>query len=184
MPSRESASRVRAGAFITSCYSHCGFDSEDWSEAKLLPLTADIDRRGLATLQRAFDKWWHDDSGAGGQSHTYLPCELHSQPPYQCNPTCPLRYSQWDTPGTPRAWQLLPPAGAAAFLLVAAVSAWARWWWRARPRWGAAKELGAVTEGVEQECHSTSTQETTLPLVDAARRNDHSCSTPESTESL
>ena len=103
------------GLFLTTCDSHCGLQYADWFEARLSPVAGSGAASGAASeagttavqahssgsvvggarsfsMQQALGLWWRDDQ-SGASAHTYLPCELNEQWPYQCNPTCP------DVPG-------------------------------------------------------------------------------------
>ena len=67
------------GAFVESCYEHCGAQT-----------SASYNRYALqgVTMQAAHAAWWASASGAeSAAAHTYLPgCELSATG--QCNPTC------------------------------------------------------------------------------------------------
>ena len=69
-----------AGAFVESCYEHCGAQTG-----------ANFDRYALkgVTMQEAHSKWWASEAGSDSAAeHTYLPgCELTAEGG-QCNPTC------------------------------------------------------------------------------------------------
>ena len=53
------------------------------------------------SLQRALQSWWLDGSGPGGNAgvgHWHMPCELRTQHPYQCNPSCQAWSRQGPSP--------------------------------------------------------------------------------------
>lgn len=85
-------SKPNNGAFITSCVSHCGFNKLDWNEAQLSQPSSSSggSAREDVSMQRAVGQWWRDiQLRSNNHEHIYLPCELHAEPPFQCNPTCP-----------------------------------------------------------------------------------------------
>lgn len=80
------------GAFVTSCVGHCGFLQEDWHEVRLFPVGGTPATKTGVLMRDAVYRWWLSDaseSGANSHRHVYLPCALNSEPPFQCNPTCP-----------------------------------------------------------------------------------------------
>ena len=101
------------GAFITSCFTHCGFLRADWTQARL-PLAEVSRSQGAAwpssaapamptvSMQEALGAWWHrGDPTADGAppaanataAAVYLPCELVVASPTQCtlSASCPGR---------------------------------------------------------------------------------------------
>ena len=72
-------SRAGEGGFIESCLEHCGAQSPHGFD--------DYTIRGV-TMQAALSKWWHSDGSEAAAEHWYLPCQLNTQPPHQCNPSC------------------------------------------------------------------------------------------------
>eukprot|EP00966_Prymnesium_polylepis_P037475 870060-Prymnesium_polylepis.1 len=111
------AGGVAHGAFITSCFTHCGFVDEDWTQVRL-PLAEDARHRraGWAsavaaartyTMQEALGAWWHHNAAVADPLNgsetpavtataaaVYLPCELVADDPSsQCTlaANCPGR---------------------------------------------------------------------------------------------
>ena len=72
-------SRNGEGGFLESCHEHCGMQNA----YGFVNYTV-----GGITARAALTSWWEADSSEPATEHWYLPCELHSSAPHQCNPTC------------------------------------------------------------------------------------------------
>ena len=71
------------GGFIHTCLGHAD------SLRKNGPYTQTRNSAGVS-IQEALLKWYLDDASVENlvERHWYLPCNLNSIPPLQCNPTC------------------------------------------------------------------------------------------------
>jgi hypothetical protein len=65
------------GAFIHSCYNHCGFRSSNWWNT--------VKINGV-TMQQAVSKWWNSPTSTPSSQNSYLPCSWGNST--SCNPTC------------------------------------------------------------------------------------------------
>lgn len=74
--STEKFSRNGEGGFLTSCNGHRLYES---------PLFYKV-ANGETTMLDALTRWWNLDANAPADWH--LPCQLHDQAPYQCEPSC------------------------------------------------------------------------------------------------
>lgn len=70
------------GGFVESCLEHVAPQgSLGFTRYKI---------RGV-TLRDALSKWWASTGKEPSANHWYLPCELNTAKPHQCNPTCSFR---------------------------------------------------------------------------------------------
>ena len=126
------------GAFITSCFTHCGFVGADWTQARL-PLAQLSRSLGMPwpspaapamrtySMQEALGAWWHhgepDIDNATSTANTtaaavYLPCELVLEPPSQCMlaASCPgYRSDTGSAPSPPSLAPGIAPSGVFAY---------------------------------------------------------------------
>jgi hypothetical protein len=63
------------GAFVYSCFTHCGATSDDFFRVAINNIT----------MHDALVKWWNSENEPADQ-HTFLPCLRNSG--HECNPTC------------------------------------------------------------------------------------------------
>jgi Pectinacetylesterase len=72
-------SKAGNGGFVYSCVSHVASEGSEYWTGITIDNTTYVD---------AFNKWWLSSADTPAADNQYLPCTLHSTPPYRCNPTC------------------------------------------------------------------------------------------------
>lgn len=74
----EKYQRNGEGGFVESCLEHVAAQGASFNKYTI---------RGK-TMQKALSKWWHAPTNDPASAHWFLPCELNSKSPHQCNPSC------------------------------------------------------------------------------------------------
>lgn len=75
----EKFGRAGEGGFVESCLEHVGTQNAGDFEHYLIKNVSDRD---------ALSAWWRGDGSQPASGHWYLPCELNTEAPHQCNPSC------------------------------------------------------------------------------------------------
>jgi hypothetical protein len=71
--------RAGEGGFVESCLEHCGAQNAKGFDGYTIKSTA---------MDAALTGWWNSDGSDPASAHWYLPCNLNTAAPHQCNPSC------------------------------------------------------------------------------------------------
>jgi len=71
--------RAGEGGFVESCLEHCGAQNANGFDGYTIE---------NVRMREALSAWWNSEDSPAVADHWYLPCNLNSESPHQCNPSC------------------------------------------------------------------------------------------------